>query len=627
MIGTCVIKIYLSYFADARKVSNSILTPIQVGRSPSLVNLDMIGDDTGDNISDRNSAYCELTGIYWAWKNDTKADYLGFMHYRRFLDFYPDVDRANETIQGVFVDEFEDDFFDEFGLTEERVSATMKDCDGVIPAPINVSDFGGKSVEQQYRVSPDHHIGDFYLAEKVVSELYPHDSIYFKRMAKGKLLYPCNIFIFKRELFAEYCDWVFPILDELHKRINTSNYSTQAKRAVGFLAERLFTTFVIKKQSSSPVVRFAELRLVTLKETAPAPIRPERPVSDKPVTTLVASSDRAYVPHLAALIHSVFDNASSAALIDFIVLDGGLTNFERGILKQIPERYDAKGIITFVDMSRQFLSVDTHSYFSRSTFYRLILPDLLDDYSRVLFLDTDMIVVSDITELYNVNMEGKAIAAAKDLVMKTFTVRGILSTPETGGKAAGLYLSEYLGMGNRSGEYFQAGVILLDLEKMREKNYSRAMKKSLFLKKYWFLDQDIFNEKLLGDVYFIENKWNCLFLEDNSHVFLSKNELGSYEKSLDGPSILHFAGRSKPWVNNDHPFGSYYWYYLRRTHWYESVLAKYLDKSASIYDGVAGPRPHAGVLRRILRKIWRMLPNGARTTLLPAAMKLSRRIR
>lgn len=625
-INADVTKIYVNYFSDARLISNPVLNPIQVGRASSKTKLDMLGDDTGDNISKLNPSYCELTGIYWAWKNDLKSDNLGFMHYRRFLDFHASVGRTNETPHGIIVDKFNDDFIDEFGLTEERVSEILNDCDGIIPKAFNVVDLGSKTVEQHYKNNDHHHIKDFRLAEKIVSEIHPNDTFYFKQMAKGKILYPCNIFVFKRDLFVEYCEWLFPILDQLHNKIDTSNYTSQAKRVIGFLSERLFTTFILKKQQSSPELRFTELRMVFVTDTTPKPVGPKRPISDVPVISIVASSDRTYLPHLSALIHSIFDNSSKDSFIDFIVLDGGLTEDETYLLKRIPESYKCQGRITFINMSRQFLGVKTHSYFPTSTLYRLMLPEMLEDYDRILFIDTDMIVLADLKELYNIDMNGKSIAAAKDLIMRTFIAGGVKSIQECGGKVTSIYLSQYLYMGKKIYEYFQAGTILFDLNKMRENGYSSTMQQDILDRKYWFLDQDVLNKNLFGDVFFIDNKWNSTTIDPIHIDYLNESELKIYNESIDRPFIIHFAGENKPWVNDKHPMSHHYWYYLRKTHWFEKVLKSYINQTATIHQ-VPDMGREPSLTRRVLRTGWRALPASIRRRLLPIGTKISQSIR
>ena len=79
------IEIAVAYHKNSKLVKNDCLLPIQAGKACSDIDLDMQGDDTGDNISAKNFGYAELTAIYWLWKN-SKADIKGLFHYRRFLD-------------------------------------------------------------------------------------------------------------------------------------------------------------------------------------------------------------------------------------------------------------------------------------------------------------------------------------------------------------------------------------------------------------------------------------------------------------------------------------------------------------------------------------------------------------
>lgn len=82
------VTILVCYHKDFPVYRDPAYTPIQVGRSLSAVRLDMIGDDTGDNISAKNASFCELTAMYWAWKNLKGVDCIGLCHYRRFFDFH-----------------------------------------------------------------------------------------------------------------------------------------------------------------------------------------------------------------------------------------------------------------------------------------------------------------------------------------------------------------------------------------------------------------------------------------------------------------------------------------------------------------------------------------------------------
>ena len=81
------LKIFVATNKPCEVPHDGVHVPVQVGRSVSDYSLDMIGDDTGDNISDKNRTYCEMTAQYWAWKNVKDVDYIGFCHYRRFFNY------------------------------------------------------------------------------------------------------------------------------------------------------------------------------------------------------------------------------------------------------------------------------------------------------------------------------------------------------------------------------------------------------------------------------------------------------------------------------------------------------------------------------------------------------------
>ena len=85
--------------------------PIQVGKAISNIDLGIRGDDTGDNISNKNASYCEMTGMYWAWKNLKNVDVIGLCHYRRYFDFHGQCDSVFPTTN------FPTDSFDKIDLS------------------------------------------------------------------------------------------------------------------------------------------------------------------------------------------------------------------------------------------------------------------------------------------------------------------------------------------------------------------------------------------------------------------------------------------------------------------------------------------------------------------------------
>jgi lipopolysaccharide biosynthesis glycosyltransferase len=207
------------------------------------------------------------------------------------------------------------------------------------------------------------------------------------------------------------------------------------------------------------------------------------------------------------------------------------------------------------------------------------LPNILKNRDRVIFLDTDMIVLSDIGYLFNVNLEGKVIGAVKDLIMKTFSSMGVKSLTEKH-ITTYVYLSDFLGLKSRVSEYFQAGTLVFDLKQMRQQLIAEKILKDLKEKQFWFLDQDALNKNLVGKVKFLDYGWNTVTIDEEHRANLTKMDNALYFQSQKSPKIIHYAGLDKPWSNFNNPFAYYYWFYLRLTPWYEEVFLNYLNKNA-----------------------------------------------
>lgn len=621
-----MIKIYVNYFGPARVISNSVLIPIQVGSAIAKHRLDMLGDDQGENISTKNPFYCELTGQYWAWKNDRTSEYVGFFHYRRFLDFLPNSERTT-TVHGVVEKSFPDDFLDKFGLTQENIEEVVVGFDAIVPEPIDVRDIKSRSVWDQYCTAQYHHIADLQATKEILSELYPDDLYVFNRVMEGTKLYPTNIFVFSRLVFEEYCEWLFSILEELESRVNVDGYGTQERRVIGYIAERLLTVFIAKKTEQNEGFKIKTLRRVLVENTTPPPETPRLPVTDLPILPIVASTDAAYLPQMAVLITSVLSNVSQNRFVDFIVLDGGLLEADRLLLSKLASLHPHCSI-RFVGMSGMFLDLPLHSYFTRSTYYRLAIPELFKDYDKLLFLDTDMVVNGDVTDLFDVDLGDNAVAAVKDLIMSSFVSMGVRALSDSGKLTAKAYLAENLQMGDKVSDYFQAGTLVFNLTAMRKTGVSSKMIKDLSENRYWFLDQDVLNKYLFGSVKFLPTVWNTVSIDDEHFTHLTNVEKDIYNESQQNPKIVHYAGQGKPWVDSKNRLSHYYWSYLRQTPWYEEVLFQVISNNLGVRrEGPFNMFSKKGIQRsmiwRVTRFGWSILPRAIKSRLLPLAEKVS----
>jgi len=234
------IKILVAYHKNFPILKTNVLIPIQVGRSISKEKLDMIGDDTGKNISNKNPNYCELTALYWAWINQNKLDnpdYIGLFHYRRFFDF-------KDSGEQFFYD-FSKKTCDNFGLNDETIIKYCQNYD-IISAPIidvhpPFKDNKTISVKKLYKIS--HRLSDLKTTLKVIKEKYPDYYQPAKDYFNSKKSSYFNMVIMKKEIFNNYCQWLFDILFEVEKRIKIPSDPYQS-RVFGFLAERLLNIYI-----------------------------------------------------------------------------------------------------------------------------------------------------------------------------------------------------------------------------------------------------------------------------------------------------------------------------------------------------------------------------------------------
>ena len=222
------IKLFVCCHQPTQVPAYPLLVPIQVGTALADIHFPgFLHDDTGDNISERNRSYCELTAHYWAWKN-AKAEYYGFFHYRRYL--YPDP-KAKQPyrIEGKPTLSL----LKKLGY--EEFESRIRQYDVILPKGENMF----IPVREHYAMAPFHHREDLELVEQIVRERHPEMAEAAEQYLAGTVCYFGNIFIMRRQVFENYCSWIFPILEEFDRRADTDGYSIQERRVDGYLAERL----------------------------------------------------------------------------------------------------------------------------------------------------------------------------------------------------------------------------------------------------------------------------------------------------------------------------------------------------------------------------------------------------
>lgn len=215
-------KIYLTRSHFDKKLKEDFYTPfteeIQVGAALTDADISKLKDNTGENLSERNQDYCEMSAVYWAWKNDRDSDYIGLCHYRR-----------------------------RFVLDEVMINGIMADGYDAIYTVPQLIDGGLREefVERNYFLTPEM----WELTEDAIRRLSPEYLAAWQQLETSYFLLSYNMFIMRRDVFEEYCSWAFAVLEEVDKFYLNQGIQCN-NRYLGYIAELLNTVYAMKHKET-----------------------------------------------------------------------------------------------------------------------------------------------------------------------------------------------------------------------------------------------------------------------------------------------------------------------------------------------------------------------------------------
>ena len=201
---------------------DDVYLPLHVGKSGKEA-IGFAGDDTGENISHKNANYCELTGLYWAWKN-LSADYIGLCHYRRYFT------RSNPR-----------------NCDKKKAAIlTHQEWEKLCSRhPIIVPDKRRYYIEtNRSHYNHAHYAKDLDMTEKIIQEKYPAYSDAFAMVMSRTWAHMFNMFVMRRDYFDSYCAWLFDVLQELESRTDISGYNAVEARIYGYISELLLDVWL-----------------------------------------------------------------------------------------------------------------------------------------------------------------------------------------------------------------------------------------------------------------------------------------------------------------------------------------------------------------------------------------------
>lgn len=196
--------------------------PIHVGHAGKQ-DLGYIGDDTGDNISRENKNWCELTALYWGWKN-LSCNYMGLVQYRRHFMYHRKYNLFNSI------------------LTGKQAEELLQKTDIILPKKRNYYIMTLADHFNGYDFTIDN---DLKNLKEIIHELSPDYDKAFEMVMTRKSGHMCNMFLMKKNLVNEFCEWEFPILREFEKRTGAERC-----RLVGYAAEHMLDIWIEKNNLS-----------------------------------------------------------------------------------------------------------------------------------------------------------------------------------------------------------------------------------------------------------------------------------------------------------------------------------------------------------------------------------------
>lgn len=218
------VKIIIATHKQYKMPEEEIYLPLQVGKEGKS-EIGYSGDNSGDNISNKNNSFCELTGLYWGWKN-LQCDYLGLVHYRRhFTVKKPIYKMIHNPMRCV--------------LSTQEIAHFIHKYDIILPKKRTYY------IETLYtHYEHTHYKEHLDVTREIIKEKYPEylntlDLIYNQRYG-----YMFNMFIMRKDLSDAYCKWLFDILFELEKQISMPQLSAYQGRFYGRISEIIFNCWL-----------------------------------------------------------------------------------------------------------------------------------------------------------------------------------------------------------------------------------------------------------------------------------------------------------------------------------------------------------------------------------------------
>lgn len=301
-------------------------------------------------------------------------------------------------------------------------------------------------------------------------------------------------------------------------------------------------------------------------------------MKESKVIPIVFSANAKYAPYISVTITSIIKNSSKSNYFKFYVFYTDLS--DNTILR-------LEGICG-INYSTTCINVEelctdgmySSAYFSKEMYYRIMIPEILPEYDKVLYLDCDIVVLKDIAALYFNDLEDFLVGGIRNLMhekMKKYIEYSLQLNPEY---------------------YINSGVLLINTKLCREINFTETAFKILRERQdFRYPDQDLINIVCEGKIKYLNPRWNFTWhyrhLQEspNKELHLSEKDMIQFFEYEKDPNLIHYTGEVKPWNNVNKYLSDYFWLYAKDSIFFNLFLNRLIkEREAENYDQICDVR-------------------------------------
>lgn len=292
----------------------------------------------------------------------------------------------------------------------------------------------------------------------------------------------------------------------------------------------------------------------------------------KNVLPIVFAFNDEYSKYFSIALQSLIENSNETSFYDIIIFSSDISKRNKKLLEDmLPQNFSLRffDITEYISDIFADIELTTKKYWSVEMYYRIVIPLIMQNYERVLYLDSDIVINGNINELFDISFEDKMLLA----VIDSFNIVSNLENS----KERMRYIIKTLEF-NLNNTYFNSGVLVFNIRAFEPLIYLENIKKAFKkIKLTYCPDQDILNFLFKNKVKLIEQKWNLQYHVPIFHkkdlLYLDKAKIKEYNIAFSSPTIIHYTSPIKPWSKPAGELAEVFWKYARGTVFYEEILS------------------------------------------------------